>query len=100
MSALTTAKRTELEAELATLIAEEAALAAAYTKVLSSGMKSYKFDSGEGSQSATYMSIKDIKEALDLTRSQIASKKRVLTGGHLRRFTLNRKSERGGFING
>jgi len=91
MSVLTTAKRTEVEAELTALEAELTLLNTAYASVLASGMKSYKFDSGEGSQSATYMSIKDIKAAIDLTRSQIASKKRVLTGGHMRRFNLNRK---------
>lgn len=91
MSGLTAAKRTEIEAELTALQVELAALTAAYASILASGMKSYKFDSGEGSQSVTYMSITDIKEAMDLTRSQIASKKRVLTGGNMRRLTLNRK---------
>ena len=99
MSALTAAKRTEIEAELEALETELTALSAAYASVLASGMKSYKFDSGEGSQSATYMSIKDIKEAIDLTRSQIASKKRVLTGGHMRRMTLNRKPTHGRSFN-
>ena len=99
MSALTTAKRTEIEAELEALETELTLLTAAYASVLASGMKSYKFDSGEGSQSATYMSIKDIKEALDLTRSQIASKKRVLTGGNMRRFTVNRKPAHGRVFN-
>lgn len=91
MSALTAAMRTEIEAELEALETELAEYVAARTQILSSGMKSYKFDSGEGSQSATYMNIKDIKEAIDLIRSQIKSKKRVLTGGHMRRMTLNRK---------
>ena len=97
MSVLTAAKRTEIEAELAALEAELVLLNAAYASVLASGMKSYKFDSGEGSQSATYMSVKDIKENIDLTRSQIASKKRVLTGGHMRRINLNRKPTYTGF---
>ena len=95
MSGLTAAKRTELETELTALETELTALTTAYASVLASGMKSYKLDTGEGSQSATYMSIKDLKDAIDLTRSQIASKKRVLTGGHLRRFTLNRKPDTG-----
>lgn len=99
MSALTTAMRTEIEAELASLETELTGLEAAYASVLASGMKSYRFDSGEGSQAAVYMNIKDIKEALDLTRSQIASKKRVLTGGNMRRFTLNRKPTHNGLSN-
>lgn len=99
MSALTTAKRTELEAELEALETELTLLTAAYASVLSSGMKSYKFDSGEGSQAATYMSIEDIKRNLDLTRTQIATKKRVLTGGNMRRFTLNRKPAHGRVFN-
>lgn len=100
MSALTAAKRTEIEAELTALETELTALESAYTNVLASGMKRYKFDSGEGSQSAEYMSIKDIKEALDLTRSQIATKKRILTGGNMRRFSLNRKPESRDYSNG
>ena len=99
MSALTAAKRTEIEAELTALETELAEYVAARTSILASGMKSYKFDSGEGSQSATYMNIKDIKEAIDLIRSQIASKKRVLTGGHMRRMTLNRKPTSDGYFN-
>lgn len=97
MSCLTAAKRTEIEAELTALEAELVALTTAYTSVLSSGMKHYKLDTGEGSQSATYMDIKDIKIAIDLTRSQIATKKRLLTGGNFRRLTLNRKPSRRGF---
>ena len=95
MSALTAAKRTEIEDELTELETELTLLTAAYASVLSSGMKSYRFDSGEGSQAATYMSIEDIKRNLDLTRSQIATKKRVLTGGNMRRFTVNRKPTHG-----
>ena len=95
MSALTTAKRTEIEAELEALETRLALYVAAEANALASGMKSYKFDSGEGSQSATYMDIDKLSEKIDLIRSQIASKKRVLTGGHMRRFTLNRKPSRG-----
>lgn len=91
MSGLTAAKRTEIEAELTVLETRLAALNTAYTSVLASGMKSYKLDTGEGSQSATYMNIDDLQKNIDLVTSQIASKKRVLTGGHMRRFTLNRK---------
>lgn len=92
MSALTAAKRTELEAELAALETELAALTAAYTNALSSGMKSYKLDTGEGSQSATYMSVIDLDKIITRKRTQIASKKRELTGGHIRRWNLNRKT--------
>ena len=99
MSALTTAMRTEIEGELTELETELAEYVAARTNILASGMKSYKFDSGEGSQSATYMSIKDIKEAIDLIRTQIATKKRILTGGNMRRFTLNRKPAHGRVFN-
>lgn len=91
MSALTAAKRTELEAELTALETRLALYVAAEASALASGMKSYKFDSGEGSQSATYMDIDKIGKTIDLIRSQITSKKRVLTGGHMRRFTVNRK---------
>lgn len=91
MSALTTAKRAELEAELAVLETRLALYVAAEANALASGMKSYKFDSGEGSQSATYMDVDKLSEKIDLIKSQIASKERVLTGGGFRRITLNRK---------
>lgn len=100
MSGLTAAKRTEIEEDLAELESELVLLKAAYANVLAAGMKSYKFDSGEGSQSATYLDRKEIKKDMDLTRSQIASTKRVLTGGHFRRFTLNRKPGAGGIYDG
>ena len=92
MSALTAAKRTELEAELATLEARLVLLNTAYTTILTTGMKNYKFESGEASQSVTYMDIDSVQKNIDLVTSQIASKKRVLTGGNLRRMTLNRSA--------
>lgn len=95
MSALTAAMRTEIEAELEALETRLALYVAAEANALASGMKSYKFDSGEGSQGAVYMDVEKLAGKIDLIRSQIASKKRVLTGGHLRRMTLNRKPSYG-----
>ena len=91
MSALTPARRAELEVELADLEAAYTATLNNYTATLGRGVKSYKFDSGEGSQSATSQNPKDLLESMSLLRSQINSLKRTLTGGHIRRFTMNRK---------
>lgn len=95
MSGLTAAKRTELEEELTALETRLALYVTAEVNALTSGMKSYKLDTGEGSQSATYIDVDKLADKIDLIKSQIASKKRVLTGGNMRRFTLNRKPTTG-----
>jgi hypothetical protein len=92
MSALTPAKRSEIEAELAKLEARLLKYETALDNVLDSGMKRYKLDTGEGSQSAEYLSPEDLQKSIDLINSQIATKKRILTGGNFRRMTLNRKT--------
>ena len=91
MSVLTPARRAELEEELAGLEAAYTATSNAYIAACNRGVKSYKFDSGEGSQSATSYSPRELHENMERLRSQINSLKRVLTGGHLRQFKLNRK---------
>ena len=91
MSGLTAAKRTEIETKLAKKEALLLKYEAALENGLDSGMKSYKFDSGEGSQSAVYIDSEKLQKNIDLLESQINTLKRILTGGHLRRFTMNRK---------
>lgn len=91
MSGLTAAKRTEIETKLAK---KEALLLKYYAALdigLPSGMKSYKFDSNEASQSAVYLDPEKLQKQIDLLESQINSLNRILTGGHLRRVTFNRK---------
>lgn len=91
MSALTAAKRTELETKLAK---KQALLLKYYTAIedgLDSNIKRYKFDSGEGSQSAEYLDPEKLQKNIDLLESQINTLMRQLAGGNLRRFTLNRK---------
>lgn len=95
MSGLTAAKRTELETKMAKKQALLLKYEAAMDSVLESGMKRYKFDSGEGSQSAEYLSPDDMQKNIDLLESQINTLMRQLTGGNFRRFTLNRKPCRG-----
>lgn len=98
MSALTAAKRTELEDKLtkkqALLLKYETALEDA---PLSSGMKRYKFDSAEGSQSAEYLDPAMLQTQIDLLESQIATLQRILTGGNFRRYSLNRKPNAGSY---
>ena len=91
MSGLTAARRTELEDELTALETRLALYVAAEANALASGMKSYKLDTGEGSQSATYMDVDKLSDKIDLIKSQIASRRRILTGGSVRRITVNRK---------
>jgi hypothetical protein len=92
MSALTSAKRAELEERLTK---KKALLDKYYDALenapLDSGMKRYRFDSGEASQSAEYLDPSKLQEQITRLEKQIDSLERTLTGGHFRRFTLNRK---------
>lgn len=71
MSCLSTATRTEKEAELAKYIARLAKYEAALDSALDSGLESYRFDSGEGSQQAKLMSIDKLEKQIGFLQSRI-----------------------------
>ena len=71
MSCLSSTVRTEKEAELAKYIARLAKYEAALDSALDSGLESYRFDSGEGSQQAKLMSTDKLEKGIGFLQSRI-----------------------------
>lgn len=72
MSCLSSTVRTEKEAELATLEAQLVQLNAAYSAAADpTGISSYRFDSGEGSQQAKLRPLNEIMDSIRFTQSRI-----------------------------
>jgi hypothetical protein len=90
MACISTARRTALLAELATLEALKTKYESALTEV-SAGVESYKFDSGEGSQQTKNRSLKEIRETLDWVNSRIEAINRRLNGTGIVNLNLRRK---------
>jgi hypothetical protein len=67
-------------------------LEAAYKAALTGGIKSYKFDSGEGNQAVVYHSAKDLKDLIDDTRAEINAINMKLRGTNLMNFNLRRQT--------
>lgn len=92
MSCLSASEKARLMAELTDKQTQLAELKVAYSASLTGGIKSYKFDSGEGSQSVTYTSPKDLKDLIDETESEINALYRRLGGKSLVNIELRRQS--------
>ena len=78
---------------------KEASLAIAestYDSLLAEENESYRFDSGEGSQSTKKRKIEDIKSQIDQLESEIDALRRRLKGQGLTRISL-RRAGRGRF---
>lgn len=71
MSCLSSTRKAEKEAEVTTLTTRLDKLNTALNAALDSGLESYKFDSGEGSQQAKYMKTSELMEAINFTQSRI-----------------------------
>lgn len=71
MSCLSSTVRAEKEAELINYQARLTKLEAAFDAATEAGLSSYKFDSGEGSQQAKFMSLNDMMNAINFTQSRI-----------------------------
>ena len=71
MSCLSTTVKAEKEAELAKYIARLARYETALDSALDSGLESYRFDSGEGSQQAKLMSIDKLEKNIGFIQSRI-----------------------------
>jgi len=84
-------KRAEIQARID---AKEAQLTEANTtleKLISEGIESYKFDSGEGSQQAKQIKIDNLMKLIQSLEAQIDWYKRKLqTGGGLRAINVRR----------
>ena len=71
MSCLSTTVKAEKEAELAKYIARLARYETALDSALESGLESYRFDSGEGSQQAKLMSVDKLEKQIGFLQSRI-----------------------------
>lgn len=85
MSNLTAAQRAEVLARIAEIEAQLTVANATYLKLLGKSTSEYRFDSGEGSQRAQRVALKDMKDQID---SLMAEKNR-----------LQRRLETGGLVN-
>jgi hypothetical protein len=95
MTVLSAAKRQELLAKKATLedLLEEAY--DSYSASISSQNKSYKFDSGEGMQSAVLRDLKEQRESIEWLEARIDYITRRLEGKLNVNLNVRRKQGRG-----
>lgn len=91
MSCLSTTVRAEKEAELASYEARLTKLETAFNVATDAGLSSYKFDSGEGSQMAKFMSLNDMMDAINFTQSRINRLKGELRGTGVYNMNLRRR---------
>lgn len=92
MSCLSPTRRAELQAELLDLQEDLVDLKAAYKASLKGGIKSYKFDSGEGSQAVVYGDSDNIKDQMDDVKAEINSINMKLRGTNLMNMNVRRQS--------
>ena len=71
MSCLTSVQKTNIQAEIASYEEQLALLNQGIKATLGTGIKSYKIDSGEGSQQVTYMTPKEMLDQKRLIMNQI-----------------------------
>ena len=90
MSCLSSTRRAELQAQLTSELARLATLEAAYEQSLEGGVKSYRFDSGEGSQRTDRQSPKEISDLIDTTQARIDLLRRKLRGQGIVNINLRR----------
>lgn len=92
MACISSERRAELEARKATLDTRIAALDAAYLDALESGgVKSYSFNSGEGSQRTEYRTLEEMQDALDRMEAQRQRIINILAGKGIMYSGLRRK---------
>jgi len=92
MACITPARRTQLLTKISRLESQLETLYTAYETMISSGVSSYKFDSGEGSQSTNYRSLKEVSNEIERIESQIEKAYKQLNGGGIVNMNLRRKN--------
>lgn len=83
--------RTELNLKLTRKKAQLETANITYEELLADGTESYKFDSGDGSQSAKKRKLQELKEQIDELESDISTIERRLSGRGLTNVGLRRK---------
>lgn len=92
MSCLSAAQRAAIEAKMLIKQAQLDALNEEYLNAISSSkIKSYTFDSGEGRQSTTHRSLKEISDEITRLEAEISRLTRQLAGSGIVMLTLRRR---------
>ena len=91
MSCISSTVRREKEAELAKYIARLARYETALDSALDSGLESYRFDSGEGSQQAKIMSIDKLEKGIGFLQSRINRLNNELRGTGIMTVNMRRR---------
>ena len=82
MSNLTAAQRADILARIAEIEAQLAVANTTYLALLGKSTSEYRFDSGEGSQRAQRVALKDMKDQIDsLLAERDRLQRRLETGG-------------------
>lgn len=95
MTVLSADKRAELEAKKTKLEALYDKAYASYEAALESSAQSYRFDSGEGSQSVTKRSLKELTDTMEHLEAQIDHIDRRLNGKLVVNLDMRRKEGTG-----
>lgn len=93
MSCITSTQRAIIQARLDKKEAQLSALNDAYDESIENfGIKSFKFDSGEGSQSTTFRGPEEISREINRLETEINRLRRRLSGTGIVNLNLRRRS--------
>ena len=87
---MTSEKRAELEARLASYKEALSAAVEQQLQIITRGVRSYKLDTGEGNQSTVKMTAEDIAETIRFLESRIENLEQKLSGGGVTYISLDR----------
>ncbi len=91
MAYTSAAEIARIEALIATKIAQLALANTTYSALLANDIEEYRFDSGEGSQRARRVKLKEFKDQIDSLQSEIDTLNRRLRAGGLNSIVLRRQ---------